>query len=166
VSIRAFNVAGAVDQHGDPDLTRITPKAVAAASGRFDEVTVNGDGNAIRDYVHVADLANAISLALAAAQAGQFHVYNVGATPATIAEIIDVARAVTGAANGPGPGRELDETQAQEVLQRALDRGFRVSGSLALGSVDWHYDKLNRSFSLTEVSDTGSAARWSGWGPP
>jgi ribosome assembly protein YihI (activator of Der GTPase) len=67
--------------------------------------------------------------------------------------------------NGAEPGQELDEAQAQETLQRALDRGFRVSGSLNLGSVSWHDEKLDRTFSLTEVSDTAFAARHSGWGP-
>lgn len=122
VSIRAFNIAGAVERHGDPDLTRIIPKAVAVAAGRFDEVTVNGDGSAIRDYVHVADLATAITLALSAAQPGQFNVYNVGATPATVAEIIGVARAVTGAAiparhNPPAP--EAPELRANTSRIRA-----------------------------------------------
>lgn len=66
--------------------------------------------------------------------------------------------------NGAEPGRELDETQAQETLQRALDRGFHVSGSLTLGSASWRDEKLDRTFSLTEVSGSAFAARQSGWG--
>lgn len=122
VSLRAFNIAGAVDRHGDPDLTRIIPKAVAVAAGRFDEVTVNGDGTAIRDYVHVADLADALVLAMNAAEPGRFDVYNVGATPATVAEIIRVARIVTGAEiptkhNPPAP--EAPELRADTTTIRA-----------------------------------------------
>lgn len=96
VSLRAFNIAGAVDRHPDRDLTRIIPKVIAVAAGRYDEVTVNGDGSAVRDYVHIADVATAFTLAINAARPGTFDVFNIGATPATVAQIIDVARKVTG----------------------------------------------------------------------
>jgi UDP-glucose 4-epimerase len=96
VSLRMFNVCGAIDGHGDPDLSRIIPKAVAVARGGFPELTVNGDGSAVRDYVHVKDVARAFALALAKAVPGEFEVYNIGATTATVAEIIDVTRQVTG----------------------------------------------------------------------
>jgi len=125
VSLRAFNIAGAVDQRPDPDLTRVIPKAVAVAAGRFDSVTVNGDGTAIRDYVHLADLADAFARAIGAAKPGKFEVYNIGATPASVAQIIDMTRAITGQEiptrhNPPAPeALELraDTTRARTELE-------------------------------------------------
>ncbi len=73
VSLRYFNVAGATAMLGedhDPE-THLIPNVLRAALGRT-ELTVFGDdyptpdGTCIRDYIHVADLAEAHLLALAA----------------------------------------------------------------------------------------------------
>ncbi|GAA2038782.1 UDP-glucose 4-epimerase GalE [Catenulispora yoronensis] len=96
VSLRGFNICGAVENRADSDLSRIVPKAVAVAAGRFPELAVNGDGRAIRDFVHVADVAEAVVLALGHAAPGRFDVYNVGATPATVAGIVAVVEQVAG----------------------------------------------------------------------
>jgi UDP-glucose 4-epimerase len=90
--LRLFNVSGA----GDPDLTRVLPKAVAVAAGRASHVDVYGDGSAVRDFVHVDDVATAILLALESIQPDQHRVYNLGAVPATVAEIIAATERVTG----------------------------------------------------------------------
>ena len=66
VSLRYFNVAGATETLGedhDPE-THLIPNVLAAAEGRL-ELTLFGDdyptpdGTCIRDYIHVADLADA-----------------------------------------------------------------------------------------------------------
>jgi UDP-glucose 4-epimerase len=73
VSLRYFNVAGATQQNGemhDPE-THLIPNVLAATEGG-EPVTVFGDdyptpdGTCIRDYIHVADLADAHVLALEA----------------------------------------------------------------------------------------------------
>ena len=73
VTLRYFNVAGATETLGedhDPE-THLIPNVLAAAAGKR-ELTVFGDdyptpdGTCIRDYIHVADLAEAHMLALAA----------------------------------------------------------------------------------------------------
>jgi UDP-glucose 4-epimerase len=73
VSLRYFNVAGATAELGedhDPE-THLLPNILAAAAGRR-ELTVYGDdyptpdGTCIRDYIHVADLADAHLRAIAA----------------------------------------------------------------------------------------------------
>ena len=121
VSLRIFNAAGTIDGRCDPDLTRIIAKAVAVAGGRFPEVTVNGDGSAVRDYVHVADVARAFVLALGHAAPGRYDAFNVGATPATVAQILDVARNVTGhpipAVHDP-PAPEAPELRADTAKIR------------------------------------------------
>ena len=66
VTLRYFNVAGATPSFGedhDPE-THLIPNVLLAADGRLD-LTVFGDdyptadGTCIRDYIHVADLADA-----------------------------------------------------------------------------------------------------------
>lgn len=88
ISLRLFNLAGAAGGFGDPDYTRIVPRAAAAALGRIPKLSIYGDGSAVRDYVHVKDAAAAIALGLRGCQAGRHKIFNVGATPASITEII------------------------------------------------------------------------------
>ena len=78
-TLRLFNVAGAVNGRGDTDLSRIVPKTAAVALGYEAEVMVNGDGTAIRDFVHVADVAKAVATGLETCEPGQYEVFNVGA---------------------------------------------------------------------------------------
>ena len=97
VSLRAFNVAGGVAGHGDRDETRLVPKLVAVARGRSAELVVNGDGSAVRDYVHVADMADAFVRALDACRPGRWTAYNVGAgRGSAIAEVIAAAEEAAG----------------------------------------------------------------------
>jgi len=74
-SLRYFNAAGATGRHGeryDEHQTHLIPLVLLAAAGRRAQVRVFGtdyptaDGTAVRDYIHVADLADAHVLALAA----------------------------------------------------------------------------------------------------
>jgi UDP-glucose 4-epimerase len=66
VSLRYFNVAGATDALGevhDPE-THLIPNVLLAAEGRlgltvFGDDYATPDGTCIRDYIHVADLADA-----------------------------------------------------------------------------------------------------------
>ena len=98
VVLRTFNIAGAVNGRADDDLSRIIPKALAVAAGRAEKLQVNGDGTAVRDFVHVADLAEAFAAAIGYATPGRREVLNVGATGATVAEIIATVETVTGQA--------------------------------------------------------------------
>jgi len=73
-ALRYFNVAGAdpgglLGENHDPE-THIIPSAILAALGRTPPITLYGadhptpDGAAVRDYIHVTDLARAHLLAL------------------------------------------------------------------------------------------------------
>lgn len=98
ISLRAFNIAGGVPGRPDTDESRLIPKIVAVAQGRADELIVNGDGSVVRDYVHVADMADAFVRALDACRPGHWTAYNVGSgLRSTIADVIAAAEAVTGA---------------------------------------------------------------------
>jgi len=96
VILRAFNISGAVAGVGDPDQTRIIPKALSVAAGQAPHVDINGDGSAVRDFVHVDDLARAYVLALQACEPGAYAVYNVGATGASVSDIVAATERVTG----------------------------------------------------------------------
>ncbi|MFC6885160.1 MULTISPECIES: NAD-dependent epimerase/dehydratase family protein [Actinomadura] len=94
--LRTFNVAGSVDGRGDPDETRLIPKALLVAAGRASHLEINGPGTAVREYLHVDDLAAAFVLALPA-EPGADRVYNVGSgRGASVAEVVAEAERVTG----------------------------------------------------------------------
>jgi UDP-glucose 4-epimerase len=104
ISLRYFNAAGATRTHGeqhDPE-THLVPLVLDVARGRRDAISILGidyptsDGTCVRDYVHVADLARAHVLAIPALGRGH-RAYNLGGGGGhSVAEMIAVARAVTG----------------------------------------------------------------------
>lgn len=97
VSLRAFNVAGGLPGHADRDETRLIPKVIAVARGRAPELVVNGDGGVVRDYVHVADMADAFARALGACRPGHWTAYNVGSgRRSTIMDVVAAVEAVAG----------------------------------------------------------------------
>lgn len=134
-TLRIFNAAGGDDRTG----TRLLTKAVAVAAGRLESVTVFGDGSAIRDFVHVKDIARAAVLALEHCEVGRYDVFNVGATPASVRDVLDSVERVTGREvpvvhepAHPGEVREIraDTTRIRTTLgwapeHSALDRLVR-----------------------------------------
>lgn len=105
VSLRYFNVAGASDGLGedhDPE-THLIPNILRAALGRTAEVNVYGtdystrDGTAVRDYIHVEDLAIAHLMALEGIRTGEHQVFNLGNGDGfSVREVIEAAGKVTG----------------------------------------------------------------------
>lgn len=98
VCLRLFNVVGAVDDRTDTEQSRIIPKTLAVAAGRAPTLEINGDGGAVRDFVHVEDVAGAFLLALNAGHPGAYAVYNVGATAASMLDVITTTEQITGRA--------------------------------------------------------------------
>jgi UDP-glucose 4-epimerase len=97
VTLRTFNVAGAVEWQGDPDTSRIIPKTLLAAAGQADCLSVNGDGSTVREYTHVGDLARAYALALDAADLTGHRVYNVSSgVGVSVRDVIEAAEQITG----------------------------------------------------------------------
>jgi UDP-glucose 4-epimerase len=91
VSLRAFNIAGALPGHPDSDETRLIPRIMAVQRGTAPELVVNGNGHAIRDFVHVADMAEAFALALEACEPGDARVYNIGSgRPTRVRDVINM----------------------------------------------------------------------------
>jgi UDP-glucose 4-epimerase len=135
VSLRYFNAAGATGRCGedhDPE-THLVPNVLKAATGEKPEVAVFGtnyptpDGTPIRDYVHVADLAEAHSRALEHLRSGgESDFLNLGSGRGySVMEVIECARQVTGRPiptriEGPRAGDPprlvADARKAEQVL--------------------------------------------------
>lgn len=97
VSLRACNIAGAAAGVTDTDFTRLIPKVLAVLAGLESELVINGDGSAVRDFVHVLDMAEAFALALDACVPGQWRPYNVGSgTRVRVLDVLRAAEQVTG----------------------------------------------------------------------
>ncbi|MEU0844274.1 UDP-glucose 4-epimerase GalE [Streptomyces sp. NPDC005962] len=105
VSLRYFNVAGAYGAYGerhDPE-SHLIPLVLQVAQGRREAISVFGDdyptpdGTCVRDYIHVADLADAHLLALGAAAEGEHLICNLGnGNGFSVREVVETVRQVTG----------------------------------------------------------------------
>jgi UDP-glucose-4-epimerase GalE len=139
VSLRYFNVAGATERNGelhDPE-THLIPNILRAAE-TGEPITLFGDdyptpdGTCIRDYIHVADLADAHLTALEAtvpddARTDRALVCNLGIGAGfSVREVVDAAGAVVGSPipTTLGPRRVGDPP----VLVAAVDRAREVLG--------------------------------------
>ncbi|NPV70669.1 MAG: UDP-glucose 4-epimerase GalE [Firmicutes bacterium] len=107
ISLRYFNAAGA-DEAGDigedhnPE-THLIPLLMRAALGAIDKASIFGtdyptkDGTAVRDFVHVSDLATAHVLALDALERGVTGPVNLGAeTGNTVLEVLAACERAAG----------------------------------------------------------------------
>ncbi len=152
VRLRYFNAAGGdpdggIGEDHDPE-THIVPLILDAASGRRANISVFGadyptpDGTAVRDYVHVADLADAHVRALGhLLEGGNSLALNLGTgAGASVAELIAVAQKVTGRAIA-----RIDRPR------RAGDPARLVADpSLAMAALGW---RARRSDLPTIVAD-------------
>jgi UDP-glucose 4-epimerase len=105
MSLRYFNVAGASGPLGEdhePE-THLIPLILRAAAGKRESVSIFGtdyptpDGTAVRDYIHVEDLADAHIAALEAIEPGVHEILNLGnGNGFSVREVIEAAKRVTG----------------------------------------------------------------------
>src|SRR6185437_6442432 len=136
VALRYFNAAGATENHGEhhePE-SHLVPNVLSAALGEAQALSVFGnkfptpDGTAIRDYVHVSDLAEGHICALDYLErTGKSDFFNLGTGRGySVLEVIECARKVTGspipvqiAPPRPGDPPELvaDAAKAGDVLR-------------------------------------------------
>ncbi len=154
VSLRYFNAAGATEQRGedhDPE-THLIPNVLATALGKRAALEVYGtdyptaDGTAVRDYVHVTDIADAHLRALdVQLDDGSAVAVNLGTGAGrSVREVVEAARRVTGR---PVPTVERPRRPGDPPeLVAAVGRAASVLGWRAAHS------------SLEEI--LGSAWRW------
>jgi UDP-glucose 4-epimerase len=136
VSLRYFNVAGAVGPYGERHAveTHLIPNVLTAAAGQAGRLSVFGDdwptpdGTCIRDYIHVADLAAAHLLALDACEPGKHRIYNLGTGVGySVRQVIETAEQVVG-----------HEIPASVAPRRAGDPAVLVaSGERAAAELGW-----------------------------
>ena len=103
-ALRYFNAAGATKYRGEDHSpeTHLIPLVLQVALGQRKKIKIFGndyatpDGTCIRDYIHVADLAQAHRLALDAIDHTS-HVYNLGnGLGFSVQQVLDAAREITG----------------------------------------------------------------------
>jgi UDP-glucose 4-epimerase len=106
VALRYFNVAGASERLGerhDPE-SHLVPNILTAAAGGppvtlFGDDYPTADGTAIRDYIHVLDLADAHLMALELTERMEpgIEICNLGSGAGfSVRQVLDAARAVVG----------------------------------------------------------------------
>jgi UDP-glucose 4-epimerase len=134
VSLRYFNVAGASSGLGEdhePE-THLIPNVLRTARGEQPFVEVFGtdyptpDGTAIRDYIHIDDLAGAHLLALDGSRESEHQIFNLGnGSGFSVREVIAAAEQVTGReiSTREAPRRPGDPPQlvsASDLIRREL----------------------------------------------
>ena len=154
-SLRYFNAAGASEargEHHDPE-THLIPLVLQVAAGRRDHITIFGDdydtpdGTCVRDYIHVLDLAEAHVLAMQALEQGN-RMYNLGNGEGfSVRQVIDTARAVTGAAipEEIGPRRAGDPARlvaSSGLIRRELGWEPRYPGLHQIIETAWRWHQL------------------------
>jgi UDP-glucose-4-epimerase GalE len=161
--LRYFNAAGAdptaeIGEDHNPE-THLIPLVLDAAAGVRPEVRIFGtdyptpDGTAIRDYIHVCDLARAHLLALQyLLDRGETIAINLGSGRGTsVGQVIDTVRTVTGrgflvhdAARRPGDPSVLvaDATKAREVLGWVAEN--RDFATIITDAWRWHGKRFGR----------------------
>ncbi len=157
VCLRYFNAAGAdpageIGEDHEPETHRI-PRALMAAAGRIPHLDLFGtdygtaDGTAVRDYIHVTDLADAHVRALGYLLAGSASdAFNLGTGKGlSVREIIAATRRVTGrdvpVREGPRragdpPCLVADPARARATL--GLEVGHSGLDSIVATAWRWH----------------------------
>ncbi|GAA1131180.1 MULTISPECIES: UDP-glucose 4-epimerase GalE [Streptomyces violaceusniger group] len=159
VSLRYFNVAGAYGAYGerhDPE-SHLIPLVLQVAQGRREAISVFGDdyatpdGTCVRDYIHVADLADAHLLALGAAASGEHLICNLGnGNGFSVREVIETVRQVTGhpIPEIAAPRRGGDPAVLVASAERAKERlGWRPTRADLAGIVAdaWEFAQRRES---------------------
>ena len=152
VSLRYFNVAGAASPDlGDVGVFNLVPLVLRAhtqgkAAQVFGDDYPTPDGSCVRDYIHVADLAEAHVAAAKHAESGaRSDVYNVGTgTGYSVIDVIEALRRVTG------------EDIRYEVAPRRAGDPPRVVASAA---------KINSElgWKASRTLDDIAASAWEAW---
>jgi UDP-glucose 4-epimerase len=156
VSLRYFNAAGATLHRGEdhePE-THLIPNVLGVALGRRAAVDVYGtdyptaDGTAVRDYIHVDDIADAHVRALDIPLAGAVALNLGSGIGHSVRQVIEAARRVTG---HPVPAADRPRRPGDPPVLVA-------SAQRAAAALDWHPRRSGGQGGLEEI--LASAWRW------
>jgi len=154
VMLRYFNACGAdpegdVGELRDPE-THLIPRAMMAIQGHLADFSVFGtdyptpDGTAVRDYIHVSDLADAHVAALTRLPGrGECRSYNLGTSSGySVKEVLDAIAAITGEEMrvGKGPRRAGDPpvlVADASLARRDLDFVPKLSALNSIITTAW-----------------------------
>ena len=157
ISLRYFNVAGASGPYGEdhePE-THLIPLILRAAAGGRPSVSIFGtdyptrDGTAIRDYIHVEDLAEAHILAIGAVEPGRHQILNLGnGNGFSVREVIEAARRVTGreivaVEEDRRPGDPPELVAASQRIREVLGWEPRKPGIETMIADAWAWHQAN-----------------------
>ena len=134
-ALRYFNACGALPGSGEahhPE-THLIPRVLQVALGQREQIDINGtdyptrDGTCVRDYVHVADLADAHLVVAEALTERDVMIYNLGTGRGySVLEVLETAREVTG---HPIPSEDAPRREGDAVrLVACADRIQRELG--------------------------------------
>ena len=163
IFLRYFNAAGATERLGenhDPE-THLIPLALRVAQGKAEHVLIFGndyatpDGTAVRDYVHIADLAQAHILAVTARdeiigvnQNGRPSsvAFNLGSgTGFSVWQVVAMCRKVTGqpipaveTSRRPGDPAVLVANPRRAIEFLGWQPRFGDLASIVASAWDWH----------------------------
>ncbi len=125
--LRYFNAAGATAERGEDHSpeSHLIPLVLQVALGQRDSLKIFGDdydtpdGTCVRDYIHIADLAQAHLLALESLEDNECCHYNLGnGSGFSVKQVIETAREITG-----------HDIPAETVARRAGDPATLVADS-------------------------------------
>ncbi len=160
VALRYFNACGAsldgtIGEAHDPE-THLIPLILQVPNGKRSAISVFGDdyptkdGTCVRDYIHVADLAQAHILALRyLLSGGESDVFNLGnGVGFTVKEVVEVARKVTGhpIPTEISPRRAGDPAQlvaSSEKARKILGWNPQYADLETIVSTAWNWHKTH-----------------------
>jgi UDP-glucose 4-epimerase len=151
VAFRYFNAAGASAQFGEHHRieSHIIPNVLFVAQGRKTHVELYGtdyptpDGTCIRDYIHIADLAQAHILALQPGKSGFFNLGN--GSGFSVREVIATCEKVTGTkipvvekARRPGDPARLVAAADKAINELGWKPNFPQLEQIVATAWAWH----------------------------
>lgn len=153
VSLRYFNASGASELRGEDHRpeSHLIPNVLQVALGKKDSFTLFGtdyptpDGTCVRDYVHVADLADAHLRALKKTEDGS-GAYNLGIGRGfSNREVVDAAARVTGVdipveehPRRPGDPASLVASNALAAAELGWQPAYTDLDSIIASAWRWH----------------------------
>lgn len=154
-ALRYFNACGAMPNRGEAHQpeSHLIPLVLRVALGQNDSIKIFGadyptrDGTCIRDYVHIADLADAHILALGGLSERDRLIYNLGSGHGySVREVIDTARQVTGQLiqsieHPRRPGDSARLVASSERIKRELGWNPKHDNLLEIISSAWDWHK-------------------------